>query len=205
MSHAKHAEQIYGAVEPGSIEPPAPIPFRPAGDRIVVKQNALDPMTVGGVIKRPDRESDWTAFGVVVAVGPGERNKLGERIPLTLKVGDQVVYDFRRGREEREVQHICGPRMVILHEHEVAAVIDADDTCEHPALTRCTSCATVICSDCIEPVLEHRFASSYMRESGATCMPCRVATEDVDDTNRFKRESDWTARDAAGVPDGGPA
>lgn len=174
---ALRAERIYGAIEPAQLEAPAPIPFSPCGDRVVVRQNPLDPLTVSGTFERPERTSDWTAIGVVVAVGPGLRDSSGKRVPLDVRVGDQVVYDFRIGREERQVQAVCGERAVLLHEHEIAAIIEADDS-ERLGLLRaamlCLNCGHPSCAECGAHITKAEAIAAPVTAPSTVCAPCRV-------------------------------
>jgi chaperonin GroES len=63
-------------------------------NRILLKQSEGESELVGGLII-PDSEKVKPAKGVVVAVGPGFQNQTtGEYVPMSVKVGDNVVYDI---------------------------------------------------------------------------------------------------------------
>lgn len=65
--------------------------IRPLGNRIVVRRTAAPEESKGGlfVIGR-----EVPAHGVVVAVGSGPRNRLGDRVPIDdIAVGDEVTFD----------------------------------------------------------------------------------------------------------------
>lgn len=76
----------------------------PLADRIIVKRVEQRRETESGLVI-PDTVDDKPMEGEVLAVGPGKFVK-GERVPLSLKVGDRVVFgkwagtDLRVGEEE---------------------------------------------------------------------------------------------------------
>ena len=71
--------------------------MKTVGDKLIVKIEKKEEKTEGGIIL-PDNfdRSNFTdsreAFGEVVAVGPGTK-----REPMTVKVGDRVIFDFYDG------------------------------------------------------------------------------------------------------------
>lgn len=66
-------------------------PFVPAGDRVLIKPMARDSVTASGIII-PDTAKEKPEQGVVVAVGAGKKNEEGKIIPLSVKVGDKVMF-----------------------------------------------------------------------------------------------------------------
>ena len=65
--------------------------IRPLQDRVIVKRVKEEEKTKGGIII-PDTAKEKPQEGKVLAVGPGRFDEDGEkRIPLDIKVGDQVV------------------------------------------------------------------------------------------------------------------
>ena len=64
--------------------------IRPLHDRILVKRLEGEDKTAGGLYI-PDTAKEKPTQGEVIAVGPGRFEK-GARIPMELKVGDQVIY-----------------------------------------------------------------------------------------------------------------
>jgi chaperonin GroES len=66
------------------------IGIQPLADRVVIR--ALEePEPRYGRLHIPDTAKEKPTQGEVVAVGPGRFEK-GERLPMELKVGDQVIY-----------------------------------------------------------------------------------------------------------------
>lgn len=73
--------------------------LKPMADWIVVRPERAESMTAGRLLFMPmgshDSGGEHDApleLGSVVAVGPGAKNKRGERLPMTLAVGDWIGY-----------------------------------------------------------------------------------------------------------------
>ncbi len=67
------------------------ISLRPLGQRILVERiEEQEKVTPGGIII-PDSAKEKPTQGMVIAVGPGGRDKEGKRIPMDIKAGDLVV------------------------------------------------------------------------------------------------------------------
>lgn len=62
----------------------------PLGDKVLLKVST-ETTTCGGVIL-PDLAQENTMTADVISVGPGQIKDNGERIPMSCKVGDQVVF-----------------------------------------------------------------------------------------------------------------
>lgn len=70
----------------------------PLGDRVVLKRAEAQETTAGGIVL-PDAAQDKPQRGEVVAVGDGHVNDKGERIALTVKEGDRVIFSSYAGEE----------------------------------------------------------------------------------------------------------
>ena len=67
------------------------IMLKPLGDRIVIKVIEDTEQTSGGIFI-PDSAKEKPQKGEVVAVGEGKLNDKGEREPMDVKVGDNILY-----------------------------------------------------------------------------------------------------------------
>lgn len=65
--------------------------FMPIADRLIVKPLDHEEVSDGGIIL-PDMENQRTLRGEVVAAGPGRVTENGTLVPLTVKIGDHIVY-----------------------------------------------------------------------------------------------------------------
>ena len=70
----------------------------PLGDRVVLKRAEAEETTAGGIVL-PDAARDKPQRGEVVAIGDGHVNDKGERVPLTVKEGDSVIFSSYAGDE----------------------------------------------------------------------------------------------------------
>lgn len=98
---------------------PTPAPFRPLHDRILVKRAVAETHTAGGLII-PDNAKEKPIEATVLAVGSGAIDKDGQRIPLSVKAGDRVLFSKYSGTEIK----LDGVDHVILRDDEVLAVLE---------------------------------------------------------------------------------
>jgi chaperonin GroES len=89
----------------------------PLADRVVVKPLEETEQMRGGLYI-PDTAKEKPQQGEIVAVGPGKYED-GKLIPMTVKVGDKVLYGKYSGTEVA----IEGENVLILRESDVLAVL----------------------------------------------------------------------------------
>jgi chaperonin GroES len=71
----------------------------PLHDRVIVKPAPAEEKTAGGIII-PDTAKEKPQRGTVVAVGPGKYSEMTcKLIPMSVKVGDTVLYGKYAGTE----------------------------------------------------------------------------------------------------------
>jgi chaperonin GroES len=85
----------------------------------VKRSEESDQKSVGGIII-PDTAKEKPQRGRVVAVGEGKRDENGKRIPLDVKVGDEVLFGKYSGNEVK----IDGDEFLIMHEHDILGVLE---------------------------------------------------------------------------------
>jgi chaperonin GroES len=91
--------------------------LQPLDDRIVVRPNDAEEMTVSGLVI-PDTAKEKPQQGTVLAVGPGRRSdQTGELIPLDVAVGDVVLYSKYGGTEVS----VDGEDLLVLSGRDVLA------------------------------------------------------------------------------------
>jgi chaperonin GroES len=93
--------------------------IRPLNDRIVVRRKEEEAKTAGGILL-PGSAKEKPNQGEVVAVGTGKLLDNGEVRPLSLKVGDQVLFGQYSGNNVK----VDGDELIILTEGEVFGVIE---------------------------------------------------------------------------------
>ena len=92
---------------------------KPLEDRIVVLPDEAETTTVSGLVI-PDTAKEKPQQGTVQAVGPGRTLDNGTVAPLSIKVGDTVLYSKYGGTEVT----IAGKDLLILASRDVLAVIE---------------------------------------------------------------------------------
>ena len=90
----------------------------PLADRIVIRPNEAKEEMRGGIIV-PDTVKEKPQEGEVVAAGPGRVNDDGERLAMTVKVGDVVLYSKYAGTEYKDGDD----ELLIVRESDVLAKI----------------------------------------------------------------------------------
>ena len=87
--------------------------IKPLADRVLIEPAAAEQTTASGIII-PDTAQEKPQKGIVVAVGPGKPDE-----PLTVKVGDNVLYGKYSGTE---LAHE-GSEYLIMREADIFAII----------------------------------------------------------------------------------
>ena len=85
----------------------------PLHDRVIIRPNAAEETTKGGIII-PDTAKEKPMRGTVVAAGPGKKDE-----PVTVKEGDTVLYGKYAGTEVS----VEGEDLLIMRESDILAVI----------------------------------------------------------------------------------
>lgn len=91
----------------------ADVKLKPLADRVIVEAAAAEEKTAGGIII-PDTAKEKPQRGKVVAVGNGKKDE-----PLTVKVGDEVLYGKYAGTEI----NVAGKDYLIMRESDIFAVL----------------------------------------------------------------------------------
>lgn len=91
----------------------------PLGDRVLVEIPPREEKTKSGIILPESASKERPEEGKVIAVGEGRVNEQGETIPVSVKVGDRIVF-AKYGYDEIEVE---GVSYYILREENILAVI----------------------------------------------------------------------------------
>ena len=93
--------------------------LKPLGARVVVKALDREEKTNTGIYL-PDTAKEKPQEGNILAVGPGDRDENGKRVPVDLKEGDKVLFQKYAGTEFK----LDGEELLILSEKDVLALIE---------------------------------------------------------------------------------
>ena len=91
----------------------------PLYDRLLVKRVEAEEKSKGGIIL-PDSAKEKPKEGKVISVGNGKINDKGERVALTVKEGDKILFSAYAGTEIK----VDGEDFLIMREEDVLAVIE---------------------------------------------------------------------------------
>jgi chaperonin GroES len=95
--------------------------IRPLHDRVVVKREAEDRKSPGGILI-PDTAAEKPTFGKVLAVGQGKLLENGQVRALDVKVGDRILFGKYSGTEVK----VDNEDLVVMREEDVMAIVEKD-------------------------------------------------------------------------------
>lgn len=93
--------------------------FRPLRDNVLIKRVEAKEKTAGGLIL-PESAKDKPQEAEVIAVGPGRTNKEGSKVPMTVSVGDLVLFKKYSTTDVK----LEGNEYLILKESDILAVVE---------------------------------------------------------------------------------
>lgn len=93
--------------------------LQPLHDKIVVEPIEAESVTAGGIVI-PDSATEKPAQGIVTAVGPGRYDDRGNFIPVTVRVGDRVLFSRTAGQTLK----VDSDELHIFTEDQIIAVIN---------------------------------------------------------------------------------
>lgn len=94
--------------------------FKPLGDKILVKPLENQEKTKSGIILTDSATRGEKVWGEVLSVGTGIFSQNGERIPITVNVGDTVMYKKDMSGETIKLD---GNEYLLVSEHELLGVL----------------------------------------------------------------------------------
>ncbi len=89
------------------------INIKPLADRVLIEPAEAETTTASGIII-PDSAKEKPQKGTIVAVGPGKKDE-----PLTVKVGDTVIYGKYSGTE----LNVDGTDYLMMRESDILAIV----------------------------------------------------------------------------------
>ena len=93
--------------------------IKPLHDKVLVKRVDEENKTSGGIII-PDTAKEKPSEGVVEAVGQGRLTPEGKLAPMTVKVGDKVLFGKYAGTEVK----LDGEPRLIIREEDILAIVE---------------------------------------------------------------------------------
>ncbi|MGB9763154.1 MAG: co-chaperone GroES [Minisyncoccia bacterium] len=93
--------------------------IKPLSDHIFVEPLSEEKTTKAGIII-PDTAEEKPVTGVVVAIGPGRTTDDGKIIPMTVKVGDKILFTKYAPNEIK----IDNKEYLVIREDDVLAILE---------------------------------------------------------------------------------
>ena len=94
--------------------------LKPLGDRLIVKAVDEEETTASGLVL-PDTAKEKPQKGKVLALGDGKLDDNGQRVPLDVAEGDEVLYSKYGGTEIK----VDGEDLLVLRETDVLAKVQS--------------------------------------------------------------------------------
>ena len=93
--------------------------IRPLHDRVIVKRLEEEKKTASGIVI-PDNAAEKPDQGQVIAVGNGKIQDDGKVRPMSLKVGDRVLF----GKYSGQTVKVDGDELLVMKEDDLFAVVE---------------------------------------------------------------------------------
>ncbi|MEK7169533.1 MAG: co-chaperone GroES [Patescibacteria group bacterium] len=94
--------------------------FKPLSNHLFIEPLAEEVITKSGIVLPDTVEKEKPMQGKIVAVGPGKLNDKGERVPMSVKIGDRVLFK-KYGPDEIEVEK---KKYLVGDEDDILAILD---------------------------------------------------------------------------------
>lgn len=94
--------------------------FKPLSNHLFIEAISEDKKTKSGIVLPDTAEKEKPMVGKVIAVGPGKTSEKGERVAMSVKVGDKVLFK-KYGPDEIEVD---GKKYLVGDEDDVLAILE---------------------------------------------------------------------------------
>ena len=94
--------------------------IKPLRNQVLIRRVESEKKTAGGIIIPDSVQEEKKTEGVVLAVGDGTKSDSGNLIPLSVKVGEKVLFE-KWGATEIKVD---GEELLLLEEGKILAIIE---------------------------------------------------------------------------------
>jgi len=94
--------------------------LKPLNDHVVVKPLAKEEKTLSGIILPDTANKEKPEQGEIIAIGPGKLLKNGTRAPMSVKIGDKIVFTKYAPNEIT----LHNEKFLVLSENDILAIIE---------------------------------------------------------------------------------
>ena len=92
--------------------------FRPLGDRVLVQRVEANEEIRGGIVI-PDTAKEKPQEGVIIAIGEGRIMDSGQKVAMSVKAGDKVLFGKYSGSEIK----LDDEEYLIMSEGEILGIL----------------------------------------------------------------------------------
>lgn len=93
--------------------------LKPLGNRVIIEVAQEEEKSVGGIVL-PSAAKEKSQTGIVVATGEGLTTDNGTKIAMTVKEGDNVLFEKYSGTEIK----YDGTNYLVIKESDIVAIVD---------------------------------------------------------------------------------
>jgi len=99
--------------------------LKPLSNHIFIEPIEEEKTTKSGIVIPETVDKEKPIKGKIIAVGPGKKNEKGEIIPMSVKIGDIVLFK-KYGPDEIEIDDAAGGKKKYLvgEEDDILAIIE---------------------------------------------------------------------------------
>lgn len=94
--------------------------IKPLNDKIIIKPITEDEVTKSGIVLPDTVDKEKPEKGEVVAAGPGKLLDNGQRAPMSVKVGDKVMFK-KYGPDEIKVGE---EELLVISEEDIIGILE---------------------------------------------------------------------------------
>jgi len=94
--------------------------FKPLSNHIFIEPIEEEKTTKSGIVIPETVDREKPIKGKIIAVGPGKRNNKGEIIPMSVKIGDIVLFK-KYGPDEIEIDD---KKYLVGDEEDILAILE---------------------------------------------------------------------------------
>ncbi len=93
--------------------------IEPLFDKVLIKPLSQEEVTASGIVLPDTADKEKPMQGEVVAVGPGKRSESGQIVPVSVKVGDTVLFT-KYAPDEVEVDN---EEYLVIEEEKILGIV----------------------------------------------------------------------------------
>lgn len=94
--------------------------FKPLSNRVFIEPLEEEKTTKSGIVLPDTAEKERPVRGKILATGPGKLNEKGERVQMSVKIGDTVLFK-KYGPDEIEIE---GKKYLVGDEEDILAILE---------------------------------------------------------------------------------